>query len=69
MERNPRIVDTLKGKVVDYMNRAEELKTLLAQQQSSYRLLLHMNDTPVAAHLCSADEAGREVAAAAAVVW
>lgn len=37
MERNPRIVDTLKGKVVDYMNRAEELKTLLAQQQSSSR--------------------------------
>jgi hypothetical protein len=33
VERNPRIVDTLKGKVVDYMNRAEELKALLAQQQ------------------------------------
>jgi hypothetical protein len=46
VERNPRIVDTLKGKVVDYMNRAEELKTLLAQQQSSYRLLLHVNDAP-----------------------
>jgi hypothetical protein len=35
MERNPRIVETLKGKVVDYMNRAEELKALIVKQQSS----------------------------------
>jgi hypothetical protein len=41
VERNPRIVETLKGKVVDYMNRAEELKALIVKQQSSsYALLL-----------------------------